>query len=98
LNHQQPLIAYFVIKQLLSRLDPDSKSKEDAKRTASIANRKLGAILANKEKQGYDSDDEDGYGSSRRLRMEDLELTPYEQTIAMEVVAPEEIPISFDGT
>jgi hypothetical protein len=30
--------------------------------------------------------------------MEDLELTPYEQTIAMEVVAPEEIPISFDGT
>ena len=30
--------------------------------------------------------------------MEDLELTPYEQTIAMEVIAPEEIPISFDGT
>ncbi|KAF2795898.1 AAA-domain-containing protein [Melanomma pulvis-pyrius CBS 109.77] len=90
-----PLIAYFVIKSLLSRLDPDAQQKEDAKRTASLANRKLGAILANKEKREYDSDDE--YGSSgRRLRMEDLELTPYEQTIAMEVVAPEEIPISFD--
>jgi hypothetical protein len=27
----------------------------------------------------------------------DLQLTSYEQTIAMEVVAPEEIPVSFDG-
>lgn len=30
--------------------------------------------------------------------MEDLQLTPYEQTIAMELIAPEEIPVSFDGT
>jgi len=28
--------------------------------------------------------------------MEDLALTPYEQTIAMEVIAPEEIPVTFE--
>lgn len=31
------------------------------------------------------------------MHAEDLQLTSYEQTIAMEVVVPEEIPVSFDG-
>lgn len=26
-----------------------------------------------------------------------MNLTPYEQTIAMEVVAPDDIPVTFDG-
>lgn len=94
------MIAFFVIRNLLARLDPDAQQKEEAKRKASAANRKLGAILSNKARDGYDSDSEDGYDSRRRSsrpRIEDLNLSAYEQTIAMEVVAPEEIPVSFDG-
>ncbi|KAF2684479.1 AAA-domain-containing protein [Lentithecium fluviatile CBS 122367] len=95
-----PLIAYFVIRNLLSRLDPEAQQKEEARQKASAANRKLGAILANKQTDGYDSEDDEDEGrySRRRSRprIEDLQLTAYEQTIAMEVVAPEEIPVSFE--
>lgn len=97
----QPLIAYFVIRNLLARLDPDAQQKEEAKRKASAANRKLGAILSNKARDAYDSDSDDEQDRRRRgdrPRIEDLNLSAYEQTIAMEVVAPEEIPVSFDGT
>lgn len=97
----QPAIAYFIIRNLLARLDPDAQQKEEAKRKASAANRKLGAILSNKARDAYDSDSDDEYERRRRgdrPRIEDLNLTAYEQTIAMEVVAPEEIPVSFDGT
>jgi hypothetical protein len=90
-----------VIRNLLARLDPEAQQKEEAKRKASAATRKLGAILSNKARDGYDSDsDEDDERRRRgdRPRIEDLNLTAYEQTIAMEVVAPEEIPVSFDGT
>lgn len=103
LTFAQPLIAYFVIRSLLSRLDPEAQQKEEAKRKASAASRKLDAILANKARE-YDSDDDEEYsgkGGRRRrrsgVRSEDLQLTSYEQTIAMEVVAPEDIPVSFDG-
>ncbi|KAF2019353.1 AAA-domain-containing protein, partial [Aaosphaeria arxii CBS 175.79] len=98
-----PLLAYFVIRSLLTRLDPEAQQKEEARQKASAASRKLDAILANKARED-DSDSEDEYGTHRsrggrrkdRIRPEDLALTSYEQTIAMEVVAPEEIPVSFD--
>ncbi|KAF2748744.1 AAA-domain-containing protein [Sporormia fimetaria CBS 119925] len=95
-----PLIAYFVMRNLLARLDPEASQKEEATRKAAAASRKLDAILNNKAREAeYDSDDsQDEYTRrpSRRLRIEDLQLNSYEQTIAMEVVAPEEIPITFD--
>jgi hypothetical protein len=94
------LIAYFVIRNLLARLDPEAQQKEEARAKASAANRKLGAILSGKRSSSrsgdYDSDDE--HDSRRRPRIQDLNLNTYEQTIAMEVVAPEEIPVSFEGT
>ncbi|KAF2637540.1 AAA-domain-containing protein [Massarina eburnea CBS 473.64] len=103
-----PLLAYFVIRNLLARLDPEAQQKEEARKKARAANRKLGAILANKSREaGFDSEESDEYyttdGGRRRrrrrdsrARIEDLELTSYEQSIAMEVVAPEEIPVSFE--
>ena len=44
---------------------------------------------------------DDGDSSSHpwghdRPALQDLQLTSYEQTIAMEVVAPEDIPVSFE--
>ncbi|KAF2180545.1 AAA-domain-containing protein [Zopfia rhizophila CBS 207.26] len=90
-----PLLAYFLIRSIISRLDPEAQQKEEARQKASAASRKLDAILANKSRD-EDSDDEEYDGRYRRPRKEDLALTLYEQTIAMEVVAPEEIPVSFD--
>ncbi|EAT79926.1 hypothetical protein HBI56_147140 [Parastagonospora nodorum] len=93
-----PLIAYFVIRNLLSRLDPEAQQKEEARAKASAANRKLGAILSGKRRSSRsgDNDSDDEHDSRRRPRIQDLNLNTYEQTIAMEVVAPEEIPVSFE--
>ncbi len=94
------MIAYFVIRNLLTRLDPEAQQKEEARQKASAANRKLDAILTSKRRKshsGYDSDEDDTDARHRRPRLQDLNLNTYEQTIAMEVVAPEEIPVSFEG-
>lgn len=88
-----PFLAYTVLRMLLSRLDPDAGQKEEARQKANAASRKLDGILASKE--GLEDDEYDEAYS--RPRKEDIVLTPYEQTIAMEVVAPEEIPVSFEG-
>jgi len=96
-----PLIAYFVIRNLLTRLDPEAQQKEEARAKASAATRKLDAILTSKRRKSYgeyDSEDDDETESRhRRPRIADLNLNTYDQTIAMEVVAPEEIPVSFEG-
>lgn len=92
----KPLIAYFLIRNIISRLDPEAQQKEEARQKARAASQKLDGILANKSRES--SEDGSEYDSSyRQLRKEDLVLTPYEQTIAMEVVAPEEIPVTFEG-
>ncbi|CBX90680.1 hypothetical protein IAQ61_002169 [Plenodomus lingam] len=95
-----PLIAYFVIRNLLTRLDPEAQQKEEARAKASAATRKLDAILTSKKRRKsygeYDSDADTTDSRHRRPRIQDLHLTTYEQTIAMEVVAPEEIPVSFE--
>lgn len=88
----QSLSTYFVVRFLLSRLefDPDSQKNEDAKRKSAALLRKL---------NGPDeSDDENSTGnkSKPRKKKRDLVLTQYEQTIAMDVVAPEEIQVSFE--
>ena len=98
----QPLIAYFVIRNLLARLDPDAQQKEEARAKSAAATRKLDAILSSKRRKSYgeydSEDEEDTESRHRRPRIQDLNLNTYEQTIAMEVVAPEEIPVSFEGT
>lgn len=94
-----PLIAYFVIRNLLTRLDPEAQQKEEARAKASAATRKLDAILTSKRRGGhgdYDSDEDETDSRHRRPRIQELNLNTYEQTIAMEVVAPEEIPVTFD--
>jgi hypothetical protein len=100
LTRTQPLIAYFVIRNLLARLDPEAAQKEEARAKATAATRKLGAILSGKRRGSsggdYDSDEETE-SRGRRARIQELNLNTYEQTIAMEVVAPEEIPVTFEG-
>jgi 3-dehydroquinate dehydratase len=95
-----------VIRNLLARLDPEAQSKEEARAKASAATRKLDAILTGKRRKSggaregdrEEDSDEEFERRSLRPRIADLNLNTYETTIAMEVVAPEEIPVSFDGT
>lgn len=70
-------------------MEPD----EDTRRKASAA-----AVLQrldNRDREREESPD-DG-GSPRRQRKEDLVLNQYEQVIAAKVIAPEDIPVTFDG-
>ena len=92
-------------RNLFNRLDPDGTYKaeaEESKKKANAATRHLDGILAHKEAQEGDDydDDYDSYDEAQRrsARLKDLALTPYEQTIALQVVAPNDIPVTFEGT
>ncbi|KAL4983243.1 P-loop containing nucleoside triphosphate hydrolase protein [Aspergillus falconensis] len=79
--------AYFLVRHLLSRLDfdPDRQKKEEQQRKSAAILRKLDGDL-----------DENSSGEAGgRTRKGDLVLNQYEQAIAMDVVAPEDIPVSF---
>nr|KMM68621.1 hypothetical protein CPAG_04947 [Coccidioides posadasii RMSCC 3488] len=86
------LSTYFVVRFLLSRLefDPESQKHEDAKRKSAAILRRLD--------RGDDSDDSSSSRQKRpqKQKKQDLVLTQYEQAIAMDVVAPEDIPVSFN--
>ncbi|PYH97333.1 AAA-domain-containing protein [Aspergillus ellipticus CBS 707.79] len=85
--------AYFLIRYLLSRLDfdPESQKKEEQRRKSAAILRKL---------DGGDESDEAsprrGGKGEHRQRKGDLVLNQYEQAIAMDVVAPDDIPVSFE--
>ena len=72
-------------------MDPEDK-KEQAHRKSAAA-----AVLRRLDGPEIEGEHKDEDASSHRTRKEDLELNQYEQMIAMEVVAPEDIPVSFDG-
>ncbi|EEH45001.1 uncharacterized protein PADG_08659 [Paracoccidioides brasiliensis Pb18] len=86
------LSTYFVVRFLLSKVefDPESQKHEEAKRRSAAILRRLNTPK--------DSDDESQSrrGRPRRQKKEDLVLSHYEQAIAMDVVAPEDIPVSFN--
>ena len=76
------------MNNLLSRLDTEGKEQTSRKLAAAAILRRL------------DPQERDGESNKngRRPRKEDLVLTQYEQMIAMDVVAPEDIPVSFEGS
>lgn len=87
-------IAKSVVSSLPSGTDPEKEQHEQARVRATANLRRLDRL-----KDVSDSGDESGRGAdgSRRARKEDLDLDQYESQIAMEVVAPEDIPVGFDG-
>ncbi|KAI4118425.1 MAG: hypothetical protein LQ345_001538 [Seirophora villosa] len=54
------------------------------------------AILRKLDQRPSENDLHTDTGSSRRSRKEDLVLNQYEQMIAMDVVAPDDIPVTFE--
>jgi ATPase family AAA domain-containing protein 1 len=79
--------AYFLVRYAISKIaDPESgKREEEIKRTT--------AILRRLEPDDGDSDD----GSRRGPRPSAMDLNEYERRIVGEVVAPEDIKVSFEG-
>jgi SpoVK/Ycf46/Vps4 family AAA+-type ATPase len=88
---------YYIAKSVVSSLplgtDPEKEQHEQARVRAAANLRRIDRLRGDS-----DSDDESGRsrGNSRRPRKEDLDLDQYESQIAMEVVAPEDIPVGFD--
>jgi hypothetical protein len=93
----QTFSMYYVAKSLLSNLqthDPEREQHEQA-RVKAVANlRRLDRSKDHDDSEGHSGRDDDGL---RRARKEDLVLDQYESQIAMEVVAPEDIPVGFDS-
>jgi hypothetical protein len=89
---------YYIAKSIVASLplgsDPEKEQHEQARVKAAANLRRLDRLRG-----GDGTEDEFGRGSdnSRRPRKEDMDLDQYESQIAMEVVAPEDIPVGFDG-
>lgn len=90
-------MSYYFVKNLLSSFantlaDPEKEKHEQA-RIKAQAN--LARLRRNKE--NGDADGTDTSSSRRGARVEDIQLNEYEAMVALEVVAPEDIPVSFDN-
>ena len=89
---------YYVARSVVSSLpiggDPDKETHEQARVKAAANLRRLDRSRQDSE---WEDDSERSRSEPRRPRSEDLVLDQYESQIAMEVVAPEDIPVGFDG-
>lgn len=98
MTHRQPILAYFLARQLISRLDPDAQAKSEAQQKALAATSRLQSIFSSPERDDFDEDEDDDDlppAYDDRSKRKDLVLSQYEQTIAMEVVSPGDIPVTF---
>ncbi|KAK5129938.1 hypothetical protein LTR08_002698 [Meristemomyces frigidus] len=95
----------YLTTQLLARLDPDAGAKAEAQQKSRAATKRLQSIFSPQDPDDAPAHDRDSDSDSDpcrppshqdRLRSHELVLTPYEQTIAMSVVAPADIPVGFD--
>ena len=59
--------------------------------------RKSAAAAVLRRLDPHESEANGENGKQRRSRKEDLVLNQYEQMVAMDVVAPEDIPVAFEG-
>ncbi|KAI5868611.1 AAA-domain-containing protein [Durotheca rogersii] len=85
--------AWFLTRNLLTNLaDPEKEKREQARLRAKANLRRLPKLrdYAEGSDEGMISD------GKRGPRVEDLVLNEYENLVALEVVAPEDIPVGFD--
>ncbi|KAI9779219.1 MAG: hypothetical protein M1839_007471 [Geoglossum umbratile] len=80
-----PISVYYLVKYVLARLDPEAERKEEARQKSTAALKRLGDSYASFDRAT----------GGRAIRMEDLALSQYEHAIASEVIAPEDIRVSF---
>ena len=83
---------YYLVRYALNRLDLENDKEQATRRNAAAA------ILRRLDPQDQDESGNSDGRRKRRSRKEDLVLNQYEQVVAMDVVASEDIPVAFDGT
>ena len=83
----QNISLYYLVRYALSKFEPEEKKDSEKRRSAAAA------VLRRLDESNEQQDEE----GNERVRKEDLILNQYEQMIAMEVVAPEDISVSFKG-
>jgi ATPase family AAA domain-containing protein 1 len=97
----QNISVYYLAKQIISSLplsghDTEKEQHEQAQIKAAANLRRLN--LQNDESSSESNHGREGSKRAPRgPRKEDLVLNHYENQIAMEVVAPEDIPVGFEG-
>ncbi|PNY23985.1 Protein MSP1 [Tolypocladium capitatum] len=85
-------VARNFLNPILSNLaDPDKEKHEQARRQAKAHLERL-----NRRRRGDEDADNESGGSRRGARVEELVLNEYENLIALEMVAPEDIHVGFD--
>ena len=94
-------MAWYLTKNALSSLqgtlaDPDKEKHEQARIRAKANLSRLKKSRQNGERDGEFGDDS-ANGEGRGPAVEDLALNEYESMVALEVVAPEDISVGFDG-
>ncbi|KAK4126583.1 AAA-domain-containing protein [Parathielavia appendiculata] len=90
--------AYYVYQELLrpyldKLLDPDREKNEQTRLKAQANLQRIRRKQAEAVGEGDDGTD----WSRQTARLEDLVLNDYENQVALEVVAPEDIPVGFDA-
>lgn len=84
------------MSSLQSTLADPEKEKHEQARIKAKAN--LQRLQKSRELENGEYDDGDSAAGGRRgARIEDLQLNEYENLVALEVVAPEDISVGFDG-
>lgn len=89
---------YYVARGVISSLpisQDNEKDQQDQARLKAAAH--LRKLQRSRDDSGESGSDDDSRGRKSRIRKEDIELNQYESQIAMEVVAPDDIPVGFDG-
>lgn len=86
-------VARTFLNPILSNLvDPEKEKQEQAKNQAKAHLERL-----NRRQKQNEEMEGDSSGIGRGARVEDLALNEFESLIALEMVAPEDIPVGFDG-
>jgi hypothetical protein len=87
-------VAKNLLNPIISNLaDPEKEKHEQARRQAKAHLERLNRRRGN---NGEIEEDESS-GSRRGPRVEELVLNEYENLVALEMVAPEDIHVGFDG-
>lgn len=90
--------AWFLTKNIVSSLqstlaDPEKEKHEQARLRAKA---NLQRLQKSRQLEDGDEYDDAGHRTKTGPRIEDLQLNEYENMVALEVVAPEDIPVGFD--
>ncbi|KAK3323587.1 P-loop containing nucleoside triphosphate hydrolase protein [Cercophora scortea] len=90
---------YFFVREFLAPyiarlIDPEREKHEQAKLKARANLQRIRRSRATEPRDGYEGDGSDE--SHHTARVEELVLNEYENQVALEVVAPEDIPVGFD--